>query len=76
VIHSVAKCYSNPIDDDIIYRLAYGGAKLEEVADIMREIYSLKHIAISEDELLTHIHGVMEKNKPHVVPLSEPLKSQ
>jgi hypothetical protein len=56
--------YSNPLLDDMIFRLAFGGAKVPEVLEKMAYIFGLLHIDTTEDELREHIISVLAENQP------------
>jgi len=64
MIHSVAHSYKNPVDDDIIYRLVFGGAKPEQVQEIMTQIYSWRELSVTSEELSAHISEIISANQP------------
>ena len=64
MIHCVAHSYKNPVDDDIIYRLVFGGAKPEQVREIMMQIYSWRNFDVTPEELSAHISDIISANQP------------
>lgn len=66
MIHCVAHSYKNPVDDDIIYRLVFGGAKPEQVQEIMMQIYSWRNFDVTPEELSAHISEIISANQPEI----------
>jgi len=65
MIHSVATVthgYSNPLLDDVIYRMVFGGAKVPELLEKMLYLFSLLNIDTTEEQLSDHIQAILTAN--------------